>query len=70
MISLVFFINSALSLPCTILHVESSLIANGITNREWAVRPPGSNMDAMPLDATTNTISPCDHRVDVKLLQR
>ena len=42
------------------LQVESSFIKIGIQNLECAIFPPGSNKEAIPLDATFNTIFPVD----------
>src|SRR2546421_11741519 len=41
-----------------ILHVEVSLISNGILNLECAVLPPSNNNAAIPDDATAKAISP------------
>ena len=58
MINVVLRINSLKGEPCFILHIDSSVICKGMLNWEWEVLPPGSNNDAMPLDATFSTISP------------
>jgi hypothetical protein len=51
-------INNAKSLFGLIEQVECSSTFKGIQNLECAVLPPGSNNDAIPLDATFKTISP------------
>ena len=43
-------------------QTEVSSRSQGILNREWAVRPAGSNSDATPEDATVRTIFFCDLR--------
>ncbi|RZB94360.1 hypothetical protein D0Y65_025541 [Glycine soja] len=40
----------------------------GIANLECAVLSSGNNKDVMPLDATVNTIWPCEHNVEAKVL--
>ena len=66
MISFALFINLALSLTCPILYVEYSLIANGIEKQERVILPPGNNMDE--IHTTADTISPWDHKANVKVL--
>ncbi|GJY09509.1 hypothetical protein Tco_0377694 [Tanacetum coccineum] len=39
-------------------QTEESFSSNGNLNREWAVRPDGSNSDAIPEEATSSTIFP------------
>ena len=48
--------NSAIFVPCFISHIDNSSMSIGIRNREWVVRPFGSNKEAMPDDATIRTI--------------
>ena len=48
--------NSAIFVPCFISHIDNSFMSIGIQNREWAVRPFGSNKAATPDDATIRTI--------------
>ena len=48
--------NSAIFVPCFISHIDNSSMSIGIRNREWAVRPFGSNKEATPDDATVRTI--------------
>lgn len=67
---LVFIINSASEDPCLILHVDSSVIATGIANLEWAVLPNGRSVAAIPLDATQSTICSLDLRNEVSALHR
>nr|GEW00578.1 hypothetical protein [Tanacetum cinerariifolium] len=55
-----FRIKSASSLSAGMWHIESSSILNGIANLECAIQPPSNKRVAIPLDATFNTISPCD----------
>ncbi|CAN1825644.1 hypothetical protein LINPERHAP1_LOCUS31240 [Linum perenne] len=40
------------------MHVDKLSTSNGILKRECAVTPSGSNVAAIPDDATTNTIFP------------
>ena len=46
--------------PCLMAQVESSSMFIGIVNPECAVLLPGSNSDAIPLDATFSTMPPDD----------
>ena len=58
MIKLVCLINSAKCVPWAILHIEVSVTAKGILNRECAVRPPSNYSAAMPEDAIQRTTFP------------
>jgi len=51
------------------LHVEFCVAGTGIANLECVVLPPGSNNDAIPLEATVKTIPPLDRIVDDKVFQ-
>jgi hypothetical protein len=66
-ISFVCFKRPALSSLCSISHVELSKVGTGILNFEWAVLPPGSRSEAIPLDATVITISDCDLKEEAKV---
>jgi len=48
--------NSAIFVPRFISHIDNSSMSIGIRNREWAVRPFGSNKEATSDDATIRTI--------------
>jgi len=55
-INLVSIRSFARRLPWAIIHVDSSVINNGIEKVEWVVLPPRRSKLAIPLDATFNTI--------------
>ena len=59
-ISSAFFNNSEASDPCSIFQTELSNVGTGILNLECAVRPLGSNREAIPLEATVSTIFPSE----------
>ena len=60
MINLVTFNSSPKSLPWCMLHVELAIADTGMTNFERVVFPLGSKREAIPLEATVNTMSPFD----------
>lgn len=64
-----FFKSSAKSVPCLMAQVESSLTFIGIANLECAVLPPVRSRDAIPLEATVNTISPLERIAADKVFQ-
>ncbi|RZC28917.1 hypothetical protein D0Y65_000759 [Glycine soja] len=51
------------------LQFSFSSMGTGIANLECVVLPPGSNNDAIPLEATVKTIPPLDRIVDDKVFQ-
>ena len=55
-INLVSIRSFAQRLPWARLHVDSSIINNGIEKVEWVVLPPRRSKLTIPLDATFNTI--------------
>ncbi|KAL5162109.1 hypothetical protein HKD37_07G019280 [Glycine soja] len=59
-INLVTFNSLAKSLPWCMLHVELAVAGTGMTNFECTVLPPDSKREAIPLEATINTMSPFD----------
>ncbi|KAH9554127.1 hypothetical protein CY35_08G048000 [Sphagnum magellanicum] len=61
--------NSATFICCVMLQVDSSCRSIGILNLEWAVLPPRNNNDAIPNEATANTILPCLRRRDKSVVQ-
>jgi len=63
-------IKSARKVPLLILHMDVSSITIGILNRECAVRPPGSNREATPNEATARTIRFSDRRREIIAFQR
>ncbi len=53
---------------CKSIH-RANQLESWILNLEWAVLPPKSNKDAIPDEATINTILPCPCRWDRSIVQ-
>lgn len=68
-ISSAFLISSANYDPGLMLYVKSSFKFIGITYLECAVLPPLRSRDAIPFDATVNTIPPLERIADERVLQ-
>jgi hypothetical protein len=49
------------------LQLELSVAGTRIENLECDIRPPGSKRDAIPLEATVNTIRPFEQIVEAKV---
>jgi len=62
------FSSSAASEPYSMLQIEFSMVGIGILNFECVVLPPGNNKDAIPLDATVNTIFLLDLNAEERVL--
>jgi hypothetical protein len=67
MINLVCLSNPASSSLCYILQVEFSCVGTRILNLECAVLPPGNKNEAIPLDATVNTIFFCERKDEARV---
>jgi hypothetical protein len=63
-------IKSARKVPLLMWHMDDSSMTIGILNRKWAVRPPGSNREAIPDEATARTMSFSDRRREIIAFQR
>jgi hypothetical protein len=68
MISFVILSSPARSSSAWISQVELSKVGTGILNFEWAVLPPGSSKEAIPLEATVKQIFPCDLNDEASVL--
>ncbi len=61
--------NSATSIYCVMLQVDSLCKSSGILNLEWPIMPPRSNKNAIPNEATASTILLCPRRRDRIVVQ-